>query len=237
MSSWWLPHKGQGSAHLFTRHIWLGFLPLVLNHLGNDWHRKARRALSGLSLTLGSIGIHLLLSHVYFSFLIFWISPHPHPHPTPSLLPLLYLCLIPVPGAVGQQENNSNPPQHALKGHVLESCPWFCSAFLKRMETLGQGWLSPPLQGVSPFGLEATAVLPLQKSQDGGWGLKTYSAESSRAFVFFGSFVRVFSVSVNIIPSRMSFQTLDICFKGKSALNTGGNFNHIPIHSQGVSGN
>lgn len=45
------------------------------------------------------------------------------------------------------------------------------------------------------------------------------------------------SVWGNIIPSRMSFQTLGICFKGKSAWMTGGNFNHIPIHSRGVSGN
>lgn len=169
MSSWWLPHKGWGGAHLFTRHIWLGFLPLVLNYLGNDWHRKARRALSGLSLTRGSIDIHLLLSRVYFSFFIFWISaPPPHSPPPASSLSLPHSS----PWCCRATRKYSNPPQHSLKGHVLESCPWFCSALLKRMEALGQGWLSPPLQGVSPFGLEATAVLPLLKSQDGGWGLK-----------------------------------------------------------------
>jgi hypothetical protein len=51
------------------------------------------------------------------------------------------------------------------------------------------------------------------------------------------SFFKAASVHANVIPSRMSFQTLGICFKGKSALKPGGNFHHIPIHSQEVSGN
>lgn len=49
-------------------------------------------------------------------------------------------------------------------------------------------------------------------------------------------FLKAASVHARVLPSPMSFQTLGICFKGKSALKTGGNLNHVPIHSQERSG-
>lgn len=49
-------------------------------------------------------------------------------------------------------------------------------------------------------------------------------------------FLKAASVHARVPPSPVSFQTLGICFKGKSALKPGGNLNHVPIHSQEGSG-
>lgn len=49
-------------------------------------------------------------------------------------------------------------------------------------------------------------------------------------------FLKAASVHARVLPFPMRFQTLGICFKGKSALKTGGNLNHVPIHSQEGSG-
>lgn len=69
-----------------------------------------------------------------------------------------------------------------------------------------------------------------------GRGARPYlnSADSPWAWL---PFLKSCLCSCTHASSPMRFQTLGICFKGEPALKTGGNLNHVPIHSQGGSGN
>lgn len=157
-------HKGWDSECL-PGTFWLGFPLLALDCPANDGHVEKPEGLWVVSPPLKAPSASVCLSAVFqFSIFIFCISPLPFPSPPTSFLSVSRSS----PRCCKVTENIQILPNMFLWVISL-SHSGFASApvSLERLEAPGQGWPSPPLHDAFPFRLEATAVLPLVRSQGG----------------------------------------------------------------------